>query len=238
VKSVENYDSANRVAEFNLNRVAVARGGEHNQARYDEGTWDSYFQAPDFDWNIIKQTERQYMLVFCDLILYRLCPFCSLAVFYLFGGLRRDNVSALKAPYIFPHLRNMKNESVATRMTKTLRNNNEHEHRRAAFTSRSMRKGSMTELRLHRDLSYEEELARSGHTILPANTLEDSASIMAMTIESNDAAEERPTKKQKATASTPPESATANAGNNQPTIPLWLMSSNLQGAIRLVVLLS
>lgn len=56
-----------RLAEFNLNRVAVARGGEHNQARYDEGTWDSYFQAPDFDWNIIKQTERQCMLVFCDL---------------------------------------------------------------------------------------------------------------------------------------------------------------------------
>lgn len=74
-------------------------------------------------------------------------------------------VSALKAPYIFPHLRKMKNESVATRMTTTLRNNIEYVHRRSAFTSRSMRKGGMTELRVHRDISYEEELARSGHTI-------------------------------------------------------------------------
>ncbi|KAL7494080.1 hypothetical protein ACHAWT_003130 [Skeletonema menzelii] len=165
VKNVKDYDSASRLAEFSLNRVSVARGGEHNTPRYDEGAWDSYFQAPDFDWNIIKQTERQCMLVFCDLTLYRLCPFFSLAVFYLFDGLRRDKCTALKAPYIFPHLRSMKNESVASRMTRTLRGNIEFPHRREAFTSRSMRKGSMTEIRLHRDLSYEEELARSGHTI-------------------------------------------------------------------------
>ena len=40
------------------------------------------------------------MLVFCDLNLYMVCPFFSFAVFFLFGGLRRDTVSDLKKPFI------------------------------------------------------------------------------------------------------------------------------------------
>ena len=164
IQKAKHYDSGSRLAEFNLNRAALARGGEHSYARYDEGAFDPYFQAPDFDWSIIKQKERQCMLVFCDLNLYMVCPFFSFAVFFLFGGLRRDTVSDLKKPFIFPHLRSIRSDSVANRMTKTLQNNIEFPDRKPAFTSRSMRKGSMTENRLHRDLSPDEEVARSGHT--------------------------------------------------------------------------
>lgn len=43
----------------------------------------------------------------------------------------------------------------------------ESEARRKSFTSRSTRKGGMTEMRMNPDLNIKEEYGRSGHTILP-----------------------------------------------------------------------
>lgn len=91
LRKVKDLNTASALAEFNVSRAASGRGGEHSLLRWDEGAWDSYFNAPDFDWTIIKQLDRQCMFFFCDLSLYMICPFFGLAVYFLFGGLRRDD---------------------------------------------------------------------------------------------------------------------------------------------------
>ena len=61
--------------EFTFSRVASARGGKHAFVWYDEGTYDPYFQAPDLNWSIINKTYRQFVLIFCNRIIYFMCTF-------------------------------------------------------------------------------------------------------------------------------------------------------------------
>jgi hypothetical protein len=164
LEMTKDKDSASKLAEFNMNRAAHARGSEHVGVRWDEGTYDPYFQAPDFDWIIYKQLQRQCMFFFCDLSLYMICPFFGLAVYFLFGGLRRDDADmGPSRNFIFPHLHNMKRSGVAERMTKAIRSAIDDASRKKAYTSRSMRKGTAGELRMNRDVSLEEHYAHSGH---------------------------------------------------------------------------
>ena len=104
------------------------------------------------------------MLFFCDLSLYMICPYFGWGVYFLFGGLRRDdsNMGAEKH-FVYPHLQSMRRNSVADRMTKAIRANIDDERRKKAYTSRSMRKGQMAEARMNRDLDICEEYAHSGH---------------------------------------------------------------------------
>ena len=82
-----------------------------------------------------------------------------------------------KHDYMFPRLFNMQVQNVAKRLTNVLRDNmnvssltrEEGEKRKAEFTSRSMRKGTMTENRVHPDLNMAEEYTRSGHSRNSAN---------------------------------------------------------------------
>ncbi len=165
LKSVRNKDSASKLAEFNISRAANARGSEHYGLRWDEGSFDLYYQAPDFDWIIFKQLDRQCMFFFCDLTLYMLCPFFGLAVYFLYGGLRRDDAEmGPSRNFVFPHLHKMKRDSVSSRMTNIIRSAIDVETRKKAYTSRSTRKGQMGELRMNRDISLEEQYAHSGHT--------------------------------------------------------------------------
>ena len=63
---IKNGDRKNctAVAEFTLSRVSSIRSGNNVFVRYYEGTYDTYFQAPDLYWSIIKKTDRQCMLLF------------------------------------------------------------------------------------------------------------------------------------------------------------------------------
>ena len=84
---IKKGDRKNCIAlyDFSLSRFASARGGYHAFVRYYEGTYDPYFRSTNLDWSIIKQTDRQCMLLFCDRLLYCLCPFLALAVFFYMG---------------------------------------------------------------------------------------------------------------------------------------------------------
>ena len=96
------------LAEFTTSRVASARGGNHAFISYDEGIYDPYFQAPDLDWSIIKQTDCQCMLLFCERI-----PLLSVSIFsftelFLHDGIRFIGISDTIINFIFPHSQNMK----------------------------------------------------------------------------------------------------------------------------------
>jgi hypothetical protein len=151
--------------EFNLSQVAAARGGEHRSLCWDEGTWDWFFDAPDFDWKIPKQLDRQPMLLFHDASLYCLDVFFSFALFGLFGGfLRPPTIPDPRKAYIFYYLHDIKKESVAERMTKSIRAGISDDKRKKAFTSRSMWKATSTELAVHPDVTTEEQYCRGGWT--------------------------------------------------------------------------
>jgi len=164
LKKVKDLNTASSLAEFNMSRAASGRGGEHALVRWDEGTYDPYFRAPDFDWTIIKQLDRQCMFFFCDLLLYMICPYFGLAVYFLFGGLRRNDCEmGVRANFVFPHLHDIKRNGVAERMTKSIRSAIDDVSRKKAYTSRSTRKGQMGESRMNRDLDLTEEYAHIGH---------------------------------------------------------------------------
>ena len=89
------------------------------------------------------------MLIFCDLELTYVCPFFGLGIYFMFGGLRRDGFSNVTKPFIYPYLHKLSREYVAKRITKNIRDNIASEARKPNFTSRSCRKGVMTENRMH-----------------------------------------------------------------------------------------
>ncbi len=159
-----NKKSAQDLAEFNISRNGIGRGGEHSFIRWNEGTFDKLYEALDLDWSIIKQTERQCMLLFCDRSLYCLCPYFGLAVYFMFGGARRDGVSEAKKDFMFPSLHKMNKNSVAGHVTRFIQSNISDPELKKRYTSRSTRKAAMTENRMHPDLDILEEYARSGHT--------------------------------------------------------------------------
>ena len=49
LKQVKDLNTAGALVEFNLSRAASGRGGEHTLLRWDEGTYDPFYRAPDFD---------------------------------------------------------------------------------------------------------------------------------------------------------------------------------------------
>ena len=85
--------------------------------RWNEGTYDYHFMAPDLDWSIMKKTTRQCVLFFCDLHLCPLCPFFAFGVYFLYGGLCRAGVSGVIMDFVFPYLHNIRKDGVARRLT-------------------------------------------------------------------------------------------------------------------------
>jgi hypothetical protein len=162
-KAILHRGDAQALLEFNIYRSAVGRGGEHRALRWDGGNWDWFFNAADIDWRIDKQVGRQCMLFFHDAALYMLDVYMSFALFFLFGGLHRPpTIPLARHPFVFPSLHNVKKESVAERMTNLIRSTISDKTRKKAFTSRSSRKGTSTELAAHGDVSTDERYCRGG----------------------------------------------------------------------------
>ena len=182
-----------KLCECNFVRSAIGRGGEILYLRYKGARFDHFFHAFDMDWPLIKQTDQQCMLYFCDREDYQLCVYFGLAVYWLHGGLRCDGVDEAISSYVFPHLFSKAKKKVAERVTdalqyhikRVLTNNCKEEKLRdkkipqlsaaekkdiesvaKRTTSRSLRKADMTENRAKRELSTQEEYARRGHAIL------------------------------------------------------------------------
>ena len=117
----EAYNIACKLSELNTGKAACIRGGEIIFPRWNEGAYDPYFRTIDMDWSIVKQNERQCMMVFCDLTLDCLCPYFAWGVYFLFGGLKRDNVSPAVKDFVYPHLHKNRRDAAARQMTDTLR---------------------------------------------------------------------------------------------------------------------
>jgi hypothetical protein len=162
-----------KLAEFTISRNSVGRGGEHVFLRYCETWWDDYFNAIDVDWKIIKQNDEKCSLQFMDFDEPYLCSFFGLAVYFLTGGLRREGISSLVSDFWFPYLHNITKNAVAKGLTKSMQRIltiKYGQKQSSLITSKSTRKGLMTENRANPYLSSAEEYARSGHTAPEHNT--------------------------------------------------------------------
>eukprot|EP00956_Cyclotella_meneghiniana_P038742 scaffold159419_cov62-Cyclotella_meneghiniana.AAC.1 len=136
--------------------------------------WNDYFNAPDFDWAMTKQSEKKCTLLFPDRHLYCLCPLFTLEVFMLFGGLHRDleKTKGAVVKYVFPLLHGQRKDGVADSLSTVIKKQVQKEwgqEFKGMYSSRSTCKGGMTEMRTDRSLSTQEEYAQSGHTAPGSN---------------------------------------------------------------------
>ena len=167
-----NAENSNKFGEFLMNRSACGRGGEQMFLKWSECTWDPLFATGEWLWHAAKQCDSHPMLIFPDKTLPCLDPYMALGWMSLYGGLERAGMPEYKRDFVWPNLHDSKAKNAATRLTTTIRQNMETstltseqaQERKNEFTSRSMRKGTMTENRVHPDLNMAEEYARSGHT--------------------------------------------------------------------------
>ena len=149
-----------KLIEFNLNRAGLGRGGEHAFCRWNECTYDHFFRCADMTWHQLKTTGQQCMLFPMDFSHYCLCIYLAFAVYFMHGGIERNQCDPRVKDYVFPYLHNMKKEGVARKLTNTIRQHidvtnmstEDAKKHKGCYTSRSVRKGSMTENRLHPDL--------------------------------------------------------------------------------------
>jgi hypothetical protein len=113
--------NAHVLAETTLIYHGVRRWSKHAFLQYSKADWDPYFEAIDFDWAIIKQLTCKCMLFLCHQDQYCLCPYFSLGVYYLFGGLWREMTKETAKDFVFPHLHSLLNDSVAARIISNMR---------------------------------------------------------------------------------------------------------------------
>ena len=181
--------NARKLVEFVLSRAACGRGGEHLWLRFNEATYDPFLNCVDFEWHIAKQCDSQMMLIFCDKKDHCLCVYFCFGVYWLYGGLERYGLAKHIQDFAFPYLFRMQKTNVARRLTHVIRDNidvssltpEQGEQLRSGFTSRSPRRGIMTENRVHSDLTMYEEYARSGHSVNTRNVNVDAEGYIEQT---------------------------------------------------------
>ena len=162
-------ETAKKLLEIVITRQGIGRGGEIAFIRWNEATWDALFNCMDMDWTIIKQLDKQCMLFFCDRRNYELCPYFALGWYFMIGGLRRNGISAATSQFVCPYLHKMRRDSVAKRLTTTIRAHIPNEAEKKIYSSRSLRSGAMTENAIS-GLTKELQYNRSGHTSPEVNS--------------------------------------------------------------------
>ena len=157
-------DSKNyqRRAWLNTCMVSVGRGGEPKFLRFDEMTWDAYFQCPDATWTDMKNLRQSCMLYGPDRDDYPCDIYHSWGChWFVEDGLHRSNTQASTSKFVFPDLHKYKNASVAKTLTVLLKS---HVAKDIATTTsiKSVRISSTTVMAAHPLLSFMEFLARGG----------------------------------------------------------------------------
>jgi hypothetical protein len=159
--------SCHKLAEQNLSRHAIGRGGEHLFLQISQTHWDWKFGGADFDWTIIKQNDKKCSLHFCNYNQPYLCSYLGIAVFSLTGGLQHKGVRDGIRDFLFHDLHKIKPNSVADNLTASISRHLKvkyGEEKAKQILTCSSCKGGMTEGRANCELDKEHEYARSGHS--------------------------------------------------------------------------
>jgi hypothetical protein len=150
---------------------AVGRGGEAKFQTLNDWSFDYYLQILDTMWRESKRSQSYSMpRVADDSFLFDF--------FYVHGafamgenGLHRtpEQVRDGKERHVYPSLHSIRNNYVAEKVTKIIRDNlpaSVPKDVRARYSLKSLRQGAINEMALHKDIGPFEASAKSGHSIL------------------------------------------------------------------------
>jgi len=148
---------------------AVGRGGEAKFLRWDHFFWDDFFQVLEGIWKRIKTMIHQNVYFQCCFLGYLCDLYHSLGCFFAVeDGLFRHPAEGPNAEkirirnrFIFPHLWNISDQSVATTLTNIIRDHSD-ECFKKLNQSRSLRVGANTELAMHPNISTEQQRIAGG----------------------------------------------------------------------------
>lgn len=137
---------------------AAARGGEIKFSTWRDVEWDYHFNCPQAWWTRMKTLVKQLLMFQC----YRdgwICDFYhSFGCFFATGGLIRrqnDDASRRNMKRIFPSLNSKTNKAVARMMTDLIKRYCD-ENLKPLTSSRSLRVGAITELKVNPHVSETE----------------------------------------------------------------------------------
>ena len=148
--------------------LSVARGGEVKFLRYSDWVYDPRFRVTDIGWSELKNIKKYAMpqvnTFYEDA--YEVDWYHAMGCF---GACENGFMSRSETAkdFVFQNLHNILDQSVAKQLTKSIRNAiNPYVSKeiRLSYTSKSIRKGGISELCAHAGLRYPEENARSGHS--------------------------------------------------------------------------
>ena len=146
-----------------LTALAVGRGGEVAFLRYDLCWWDDIFQCLEAIWSQLKTTMQQsiYFQGYCDGYLCNI--YHSMGCFFAVedGLLRLDSGNPRINRAVYPDLKNVTTDTVASQMTTLIRAHSAPELKQRN-QSRSIRVGSNTTLAMNPDVLPEEQRNAGG----------------------------------------------------------------------------
>ena len=146
---------------------SVGRGGEIKFNQFSNWVYDARFELPDIVWHEIKVLKNYAMPMVPHQDNYPCNWFHSLASFWICEkGLFRKNMKSHVSDFLFPKLHRLRDTTIATNLTRTIRENlpqKTPEKVKKSFTSRLMRKGGIGELAMNPDIDHHASIVRSGH---------------------------------------------------------------------------
>lgn len=147
---------------------AVGRSGEVQFLEFSDTVYDPFFHAAVPLWMEPKTLQKYSQIMVhtkysCGS--YLVDPYHSLGSYWAVeDGLYRSNSNASSTSgFYFPQLHSLRSDRVSSKITAAIRSSIEDKTIAKKYSGRSLRKGSSTELRMHRDISEAETIARSGH---------------------------------------------------------------------------
>ena len=148
--------------------LAVGRGGEVKFQSYDEWMWDPRFELTDTLWTELKKLLKYAMPMVADREDWLIDFYHSHACFWAVeDGLFRSDMNDPTAPFVFPRLHELRDNGVASKLTRVIRKNlpaGMPEELKKQYSIKSTRRGVITELAVHKDIGLFESTGRSGHS--------------------------------------------------------------------------
>ena len=148
----------------------VGRGGEIKFQQYADWIYDCRFELTDISWHEMKSLQTYSMPITPDSDGYACDWYHSLGCYYAVerGLYRANKKSTGVSDFVFPKLHKLRDKSISKTLTTVIRDNlptTTPPKLKKSFSSKSVRKGGIGELSMHRDVSFFESCVRSGHSI-------------------------------------------------------------------------
>ena len=148
--------------------MAVGRGGEAKFLNTSNFMYHGRFQCPDIVWTELKNMKKYAMPMFPNKDDWKSDFYHSVGAFWAVEwGLHRPATRQDTESFLFPHLHSIKSDNVSKKITAIMRSvlpDDIPERLQREISSKSLRKGSVSQLLINHDLSIGEICSRTGHS--------------------------------------------------------------------------